>query len=98
MRIVTCFASAILAAFLAIPAYPQSTAGSILGEVTDASGARLPGAAVKLLNQAVGSTRETLTNESGSYRFDALPPVEYTVTVELSGFATVTRKDIKVSV
>jgi len=91
-------ASLVVALFVAVPSYPQSTAGSILGDVTDASGARLPGATVKLLNQAIGATRETLTNEAGSYRFDALPPVEYTVTVELTGFATVMRQNIKVSV
>ena len=74
----------------------QGTSGSILGDVTDATGARLPGVSVKLLNQATGATRETITTEVGSYRFDALPPVEYTLTVELTGFATVNRQNIKV--
>lgn len=85
-------------ALVATPAFSQGSSGTILGDVTDASGGRLPGATVKLLSQAVGATRETITNESGSYRFDALPPVEYSVTVELVGFTSVTRKDIKVNV
>src|SRR5438552_2211716 len=76
----------------------QSTTGSILGDVTDSSGARLPGATVRLVNEGTGATREVLTNEVGSYRFDALQPVEYTVTVEFQGFAKATRKAIKVPV
>lgn len=92
------FLSVMIAAILAAPVYSQSTTGSILGDVVDASGASLPGATVKLLNQATGAAREALTNEVGSYRFDALPPVEYTVTVEFSGFKTVTRQNIKVPV
>jgi len=78
--------------------HAQTTSGSILGDVTDATGARLPGVTVKLLNQSTGAARETLTSEVGSYRFDALPPVDYTLTVELTGFSTVTRQNIKVPV
>src|SRR5262249_27315049 len=78
--------------------HAQTTSGSILGDVTDATGARLPGVTVKLLNQSTGATRETLTSEVGSYRFDALPPVDYTLTVELTGFSTVTRQNLKVPV
>src|SRR5262245_48253693 len=88
----------ILLALLVTPAFSQGSTGTILGDVTDASGARLPGATVKLLNQAIGATRETLTNEAGSYRFDALTPVDYTVTVEFPGFATITRQNVKVAV
>src|SRR5690242_19604470 len=77
-----------MAAFIALTVFvslaqAQGTTGTILGDVTDASGARLPGVTVRLLNQATGGTRETLTTEVGSYRFDALPPVDYTVTAEL---------------
>src|SRR5215468_4624317 len=76
----------------------QGNSGSILGDVTDASGARLPGVSVRLLNQASGATREAVTTDVGSYRFDGLPPVEYTVTAELPGFTTVTRQNIKVDI
>jgi len=88
----------VLSLALATISLSQSTTGSILGEVTDSSGARLPGATVKLLNEGTGATRETLTNEIGAYRFDALQPVEYTITVEFQGFAAATRKNIKVPV
>src|SRR5215467_4447318 len=88
----------LLSLALASTLYAQSTTGSILGDVTDSSGARLPGATVRLVNEGTGAARDVLTNEVGSYRFDALQPVEYTVTVEFQGFATATRKNIKVPV
>ena len=59
-----------------------------IGDVMDATGARLPGATIQLFNQGTGATRQALTNEVGSYRFNALPPVEYAITVEFAGFAT----------
>lgn len=74
----------------------QTITGSILGDITDASGARLPGAGVKLVSQSTGATRETVSDEVGSYRFDALQPVEYTVTVEMPGFGTQSTQNIKV--
>src|SRR5207244_10311378 len=46
----------------------QSTTGSILGDVTDSSGARLPGASVRLVNEGTGAAREVLTTEVGSSR------------------------------
>lgn len=88
----------LLSAVLALTLNGQSTTGSILGDVTDASGARMPGATVRLINEGTGATREALSNEVGAYRFDALQPVEYTVSVEFAGFTTVTRKNIKVPV
>ena len=69
----------------------QSTSGSILGDVSDPSGAVLPGATLRALNERTGASRETLTNETGSYRFSGLAPDRYTVSVELSGFRAVTR-------
>ena len=76
----------------------QTTTGAILGEIADASGALLPGASVSVTNQRTGAVREVLTNEIGTFRFSALPPVEYTLTAAFSGFNTVTRPNIKVPV
>src|SRR5262245_26301198 len=83
---------------LAIPAGAQSSAGSILGDITDTSGARLPGAAVKIVNQQTGATRELVSTELGSYRASALPPAVYNVTVEFPGFKTVTKQNVTVPV
>ncbi len=89
--------SVVLITMLGTPAYSQGTVGSILGDVTDATGARLPGATVRLVNEGTGATREALTSEVGSYRFNGLQPVIYTVTVEFPGFTTVTRPGVKVN-
>ena len=76
----------------------QSTTGSVLGDVTDLSGAVLPGANVRITNNANGATREVLTNEVGAFRFSGLAPANYTVTVEFPGFRTVTRPAVNLPV
>jgi len=77
----------------------QNTSGSITGVVQDSTGAVIPGATVTLINQDQGQTaRTTITNEAGIYLFSALPAATYTVTVELPGFKTYTKKDNKLFV
>src|SRR5205823_13787370 len=77
----------------------QDTSGSITGVVQDASGAVIPVAQVTLINQEQGVTaRDTITNEAGIYLFSALPAATYTVTVELPGFKTYKKTDVKLFV
>src|SRR5215472_3796200 len=77
----------------------QNTSGSITGVMQDSTGAVIPGATVTLINQDQGQTaRTTITNEAGIYLFSALPAATYTVTVELPGFKTYTKKDNKLFV
>src|SRR5215471_8869207 len=77
----------------------QNTSGSITGVVQDSTGAVIPGATVTLVNQDQGQTaRTTVTNEAGIYLFSALPAATYTVTVELPGFKTYKKTDIKLFV
>jgi outer membrane receptor protein involved in Fe transport len=77
----------------------QSIQGSIVGHVTDESGAAVPGAAVTVKNINTGATRDTVTNDEGLYRFSALPIGSYTVAVTKTGFgtSTVERVDVNVS-
>lgn len=66
----------------------QATAtGTIVGTVTDPSGAALPGAQVTAINKATNSHRSMKASSSGEYRFDLLPPGDYIVHVEASGFS-----------
>src|SRR6059036_552094 len=82
-----------------LPLIAQNTSGSITGVVQDASGAVIPGAQVTLINQEQGVTaRDTITNEAGIYLFSALPAATYTVTVELAGFKTYKKTDVKLFV
>ena len=74
----------------------SSTTGAIDGRVTDASNAVLPGVTVTLAGAAMMGTRNTVTSETGTFRFISITPGLYTVTFELGGFATVKRTDIQV--
>ena len=78
------------------PAYAQRTTGTIVGTVTDESGAVLPGVTVTLSGPGVAGTPTTVTGETGTYRFPSLAPGIYTVSFALSGFATVNREGISV--
>ncbi len=81
------------------PLLAQNTSGSITGVVQDATGAVIPGAQVSLINQEQGvAARQTITNEAGFYLFSALPAATYTVTVELPGFKTYKKTDVKLFV
>src|SRR5207237_2112220 len=84
---------------MSIPLIAQNTSGSIAGVVQDATGAVIPGATATLINQDQGAqTRQTITNEAGIYLFSALPAATYTVSVELPGFKTYKKTDVKLFV
>lgn len=60
--------------------------GSIVGTVTDPSGAVVSGAKVSIVNKATGHTTTTTSNSSGAYNSGALIPGTYTVRFEAPGF------------
>ena len=74
----------------------SSTTGAIDGRVTDTSNAVLPGVTVTLAGEAMMGSRDTVTSDTGTFRFISITPGLYTVTFELAGFATVKRTDIQV--
>ena len=74
--------------------YAQTITGSILGDVTDPSGALLAGATVRVTSSSTGATRETFTNAVGAYQVAGLQPDTYTITVELEGFRSATRSGV----
>lgn len=53
---------------------------SVAGEVKDANGAVVAGAAVKLVSKATSAEKTTSTNNSGRYVFAAVEPGEYDLT------------------
>src|SRR5258708_24832873 len=61
------------------------------GLVTDPTGAAVAGATVVARNAATGVTYTTKSNESGIYTLPFLPPGEYQLTGEMSGFKRVVR-------
>ncbi len=79
-------------------AYSQAVNATLLGTVTDASGAVVPNAKITITEVNTGVSRSGQTNESGNYTFPDLPPGQYSVTVEASGFKKETRRDIALAV
>src|ERR1039457_4766220 len=76
----------------------QTFRGTILGSVTDPSGAFVAGAAVKVRNEATGLERTTVTSGDGSYTVSELPIGTYSVTVTLTGFQTAVTNSVAVDV
>ena len=64
----------------------QTFRGTILGSVTDSSGAAIAGAAVAVKNVNTGLSRTVTTSEDGTYSVPELPIGTYSVTVEKTGF------------
>jgi hypothetical protein len=77
---------ALLAALTAGIAWSQAVSASIVGSVTDASGAVVAGAKVTITETNTNVARSMVTNGSGNYTFSNIPPGRYSVTVELTGF------------
>ena len=73
-------------ALFAVPAMAQNIYGSIVGTVTDATGAPMEGAAVTVSNTGTGTRQAGQTNNSGEYRLVNLVPGTYTLEIEKTGF------------
>jgi hypothetical protein len=82
----------------AITVSAQTFRGTILGTVTDPSGAVVAGAKVTVKNVGTGLERTTETSADGSYALPELPIGTYTVTVTLTGFQTSVTTGVAVDV
>ena len=67
----------------------QTFRGGITGTVSDATGATVAGASVKLAGQDTGLTRESPSSSTGEFVFQDLPLGKYDITVRVPGFDTV---------
>jgi hypothetical protein len=77
-----------LFALCTLPAWGQAVAtGTIVGAVTDNSGAVIAGVTVVVVDNATGETRTTTTNDVGHYIFPNVPPATYTVKFQKTGFS-----------
>jgi len=75
-------------------AYSQAVNATLLGTVTDASGAVVPNAKVTITETQTGIAHATQTNESGNWMVPNLPPGVYAASVEAAGFKKETRRDV----
>jgi hypothetical protein len=76
----------------------QESRGTILGRVTDAQQAAVPGVSVVVRNTATGVKTTATTNESGDYYAPFLVPGTYELAVERTGFRTFRQQQIEVGV
>ena len=89
----TLFISLSLILLFSMGAFAQAlgTAGSLSGVVTDPNGAVVSGATLTLTNALTGYSRTVTTEADGSYRFNDIPPNNYTLKILATGFSSATR-------
>jgi hypothetical protein len=80
---------------LCAPAMAQTTFGTILGTVTDATGSVIPGATVTVRNEGTNISQNAIADERGDYAVSHLNPGIYSVTASQSGFKKFTKTGIR---
>ncbi|MFZ4795628.1 MAG: carboxypeptidase regulatory-like domain-containing protein, partial [Blastocatellia bacterium] len=83
--------------FTAVSADAQVLYGSIVGNVTDNSGAVISGATVTINNKSTNQSREIVTGADGSFSFPTVQSGTWNVSVTKSGFKTVTLNNVEVT-
>jgi iron complex outermembrane recepter protein len=88
----------LLVGLVAVVPRVAAAQATLEGEVKDTTGAVLPGVTVEAASSALTEkVRTAVTDGSGRYRIESLPPGSYTLTFSLTGFAPVQRQDLIVS-
>jgi carboxypeptidase family protein len=70
------------------PVYAQQTSATLVGTLTDATGAVVPNARIKCVNLATGAARDATSDDSGNYSLPYLPSGDYEVTITAQGYKT----------
>jgi len=78
--------------------FAQMNTGTILGTVSDPTGAAIPGATVTVTNEGTQTSNKVVTDSSGNYLVPYLIPGVYSVTAEKEGFNKLTRSGITLEV
>jgi Carboxypeptidase regulatory-like domain len=87
-----------LALALAVPAAHSQSTSQLHGIITDPQGAAILTAHLTLKSVGTGFNRQTVSNSGGEYQFLQVPPGVYAVTVEMPGFASLTRSGVELPV
>src|SRR5438552_9269762 len=88
----------LIAALSVSTAFSQLVSATIVGSVTDASGAVVANAKIVLTETNTGVDRAGVANASGNFTYPNLPPGRYRVTVEVPGFKKEVRDGINLEV
>jgi hypothetical protein len=78
--------------------FGQGYFGTVSGEITDSSGAVVPGVKVTLADQQKGYLFVTTSDSVGRYLFTSVPPGLYSVSAEMPGFEKIVRTGITLNV
>src|SRR6266545_4498349 len=95
-RLLQACAGLVLTLLFSASVSAQTNRGGIAGTVRDTSGGVIPGATVMVTNIGTNHTIELTTSDAGVYAAVSLEPVEYRVSVELSGFKKAAIERVKV--
>ena len=80
-----------------LSAQSEAFTATISGTVSDSSGGLMAGAKITLTSAERGITRTYTTTDSGNYTFTLLPPADYLLRVEQSGFQTYEQRGISLA-
>lgn len=80
--------------FAAGPCFAQQYLGTIQGEITDSTGAKIAGASITATENSTNFKTQGVANGSGAYSLAALNPGTYTVTATAQGFKVATRSNV----
>src|SRR5690242_13827905 len=83
----------LLLAVIGLPLTAQTDRGTILGRVSDPSGAVVPGATITVTSLETGLKTTTTSNDAGNYAVRSLPFGHYDISCEAKGFRTAVLKD-----
>src|SRR5579885_858319 len=75
----------------------QTVSSSMVGTVLDPAGAVVPNATVTLTEVDTGNSRTTSTDTAGVFRFLNLAPGNYTVSIQATGFKTLSKTNVMVA-
>jgi len=78
--------------------WAQLYSGTVTGVISDPSGAVVPGAQVQLMDEQKGFVFTASSDTGGNYLFRSVPPGNYRLTVQASGFKSITQSGIVLEV
>ena len=95
--VAVCLAACVGAAS-GLPVAAQAVRATVLGTVTDRTGAVLPGVTVTITNTDTRVAQTTVSDSQGHYTLTNLLPAPYDIEASLSGFQTVVRSAVRLVV
>ena len=94
-RLVALCVVALFCTSLPAPAAAQAVRATVLGTVTDRTGAVLPGATITITNIDTKVAQATVSDSQGHYTLSNLLPAPYDIEASLPGFQTVVRNSVR---